>query len=73
MLARGVDVVAGRVVLDELDIGDQRRARVRAFEQIVAQYLVLGDAALERVLDGVDVVYALAGESAVAERICPCR
>ena len=44
-------------------------ARQRAFEQIVAEHRVFGDAALQRRLHRVDVVEALAGEGALAEHV----
>ena len=45
------------------------RTRDRAFEQIVAEHRVFVDAALQRRLEGVDVVEALAGERAFAEHV----
>ena len=69
MLARRVDRIAGRIVLDHLDVGHQRRARQRSFEQIVAQHRVFGDPAVQRRLHRVDVVEPLAGEGALAEHV----
>ena len=69
VLARRVDVVAGRVVLDQLDVADQRGVRQRAFEKVVAQHFVLGKSAPERGFHGIDVVHALAGEGAVVEHV----
>ena len=69
MLTRGVDGVAGRVVLDQFDIGGQGGTRVGPFEEIVAEHGVLADAVLERRLHGVDVVEPLAGEAALAEHV----
>ena len=69
MLARGVREVAGRVVVHEVDVGAQTRARVEALEQIVAEERVLGDAARERRFERVDVVDALADVAALAKEI----
>ena len=69
MLAIGRDIVAGGKLLDELDIGSEPGAREGAFEEIVAEQRVLGDTSLERALEGVDVVDALAGVGAFAEEI----
>src|SRR5690606_40938393 len=63
------DEIAGRVVLDQLDVGDEGRARQRAFDQVVAEHGILGDAVLERRFHGVDVVKPLAGEGALAEQV----
>ena len=48
---------------------DQARAGEHALEQIVAQHRVVGHAALQRGLEGVDVVDALAGVGALAEQV----
>ena len=69
MLAIGRDIVSGRKLLDELDIGGEPGAREGAFEEIVAEQRVLGDASVERALEGVDVVDALAGIGAFAEQV----
>ncbi|MCY1500932.1 hypothetical protein D9M68_349900 [compost metagenome] len=66
MLARHLDLVAGREVLDELDVGDQRATHIGTFEQIVAENGIFLDPALQRRLEGVDMVEALAGEAAFA-------
>ena len=58
-----------RVVVDDLDVGDERGPRVNALEQIVREQRVLGHAAFERRHERVDVVEALAGEDALAEQI----
>ena len=60
---------ARRIVVDQLDVGDQRGARVDALEEIVREQRVLRDAAVERRHEGVDVVEALAGEDPFAEEV----
>ena len=60
---------ARRVVVHDLDVGDERRARVEPLEQIVRQQRVLRHAALERRRERVDVVEPLAGEDALVEEI----
>ena len=69
MLARRGDVVAGGILLDDLDVGDQSGPREDALEQIVAEERVLRNAPRERRLEDVDVVDALAGVGALAEEI----
>ena len=59
----------GRVVVHDFGVGDERGARVQAFEQVVRQQRVFRHAALERGHERVDVVEALAGEDAFAEEI----
>ena len=69
MLARRRDVVARGKFLDHLDVGDQTGARENALQQIVAEHRVLRNAALERGLEDVDIVDALAGIGAFFEQI----
>jgi hypothetical protein len=69
MLARDRDVVAGGEFLDDLDVRDEARAREDAFEQVVAEQRVLGHAAGERRLEGIDVVDALAGIGPLVEQV----
>ena len=69
VLASRVREHARRIVVDDLDVGDERRARVEPFEEVVRQQRVLGHAPLERGRERVDVVEALAGEDAFAEEI----
>ena len=69
MLPPRVRQHARRVVVDQLDVGDERDARVQPFEQVVRQQRVLRDRVLERGDEGVDVVQALAGEDAFAEQV----
>ena len=69
MLALGGDVVAGRELLDDLDVGREARAGEDAFEEIVAEQGVLRHAPGERRLEGIDVVDALAGVGALAEQV----
>ena len=58
----------GKIVHD-FQVGDQRDSGVQPFEQIVREEGVLGHAAVERRLEGVDVIEALAGEEAFLEQI----
>ena len=60
---------ARRVVVDDLDVGDEADAREEPFEQVVRQHGVLGHAALEHAHEGVDVVEALAREDALVEQV----
>ena len=69
MLPLGMRQHVRRIVVDDFGVGDERRARVQAFEQVVRQQRVLGHAALERGHERIDVVEALAGEDAFAEHV----
>src|SRR5207245_8484268 len=69
MLARRRDLVAGRKILEELDVGDQRGAREETLEEVVAEQGVLRHPPLERALERVDVVDPLAGVRAFAEEV----
>src|SRR5690606_5136158 len=69
VLARGIDGITGGIILDQFNIGDQRGARERAFDEVMAEDGVLVEAVLERGFKSIDVIEALAGKSAVAEDI----
>ena len=60
--------IVRRVVVDEMDIGAERGARVRSLEQIVAQQRVGGHASGKRRLKRVDVVDALADVAPLVKR-----
>ena len=62
--ARGLQVV-GRELVEQLDVRDQAGPGEDAFEQVVAQERVLGDAVGHRRLEGIDVVDPLAGVAAL--------
>ena len=61
-------VVAGKIV-DDFEVGAERDARKQPFEQVVAQQRVVRHAAVERALERVDVVDALADVAAFAEEV----
>ena len=69
VLAPRVGEHARRVLVDQLDVRDERDARVQALEQVVRQQRVLRHGVFERRGERVDVVEALAGEDAFAEQI----
>ena len=69
MLPPRVGEHARRIVVHDLDVGHERRARVESLEQIVRQQRVLRHAPLERRRERIDVVQSLAGEDAFAEQI----
>ena len=58
-----------RRVLDQRDVGHRGAARQRAFEQVVAQHLALGQAAGQHRVHRLHVEQALAGEGAFAEQV----
>ena len=69
MLARGRDVVA-RGNSSTTSMSEARPARAKdALEEIVAEQRVVRNPAVERRLEGVDVVDALAGIGALAEQV----
>ncbi|EGF32457.1 hypothetical protein IMCC9480_2462 [Oxalobacteraceae bacterium IMCC9480] len=53
----------------QLGVADQACAGIAAFEQVVAENLVIGQPAVERLFKGVDIVDALADERAFVEQI----
>ena len=65
----GVDIVAGREVLDDLDIGGETGARKDALEEVMAEHGVLGDPPGESPFERVDVVDAFARVGALAEEV----
>ena len=69
VLASGGHVVARRKLLDHLDVGDEAGARERPLEEVVAEQRTFGHAPLERGFEGIDVVDALAGVGAFAEKV----
>ena len=69
MLSRGKCEVLRRVVIDQVDIGAQAGTRVNTFEQIVTEQRILRDAIVERGVEGIDIVNALADVTALVEQI----
>ncbi|MNB96793.1 hypothetical protein D3C75_440060 [compost metagenome] len=67
--ALGVGGVALGVVLVQAHIADQARACIAAFQQVVAEDAVLGQATLQCMLEGVDVIDALAHEGPFVEQV----
>src|SRR3546814_4438711 len=67
--ALDVQRIAARVVLVQLHVADQAGPRIAAFEQVVAQDPVVGEAAVERLLECGDLVDPLADERALAEQV----
>ena len=61
--------IARRVVVEHLDVRDQRGARERALDQIVAEQRVLGEATRRGLLERRDVVDPLAGVGAFGEQV----
>jgi len=69
VVAEGGDVVAGRELVYDLDIGGESGAGEDALEQIVTKERRVRHSAGESSLESVDVVDALAGIGAFAEQI----
>ena len=64
--ARRGDFGVRRIFLEQLDVAHEAAARVAAFEQVVREDRVRRHAAVQRALERVDLVHALAGERARA-------
>ena len=60
---------AGRIVVDDLEIGDQRGSGVESFEKVMRQERVLGHATIKCLFKRVDVVRTLAGVGPFVEQI----
>ena len=67
MFAAGVGAVVRGVVVDDLDIGGEAGAGVGAFDEVVTEQGVAGEAAIEHGVQCGDFVDAFAGEDALAE------
>jgi hypothetical protein len=57
------------VILEHLDVAEQPGARIAALQKIVTENPILGESAVERLLECVDVIDALADERALADPI----
>ena len=64
MLAAGVGAVVGGVVVDDFDVGGQAGAGVGAFDEVMAEQGIAGEALFEHGVEGRDFVDAFAGEAA---------
>jgi hypothetical protein len=60
---------ARRIVIDDLDVGDEGRTGIEALEEVVRQQGILRHAPVERRRERVDVVEPLAGKDAFVEEI----
>ncbi len=67
--AADVRGVVRRILLVQLHVAQQRRARIAALQQVVTQDAIFGKAILQRALERVDVVDALADERTFAEQV----
>ena len=66
---RHIEVVALRIVLGQLDVGDEAGTCVRALEQVVAEDAIRRQPARQREAERVDVIDPLADERAFAEQV----
>ena len=69
VLARRKGEVASWIVVDEVDIGHEPGARVKALEEIVAEQRVLGHAPGERGIERVHVIDAFADVAALVKHV----
>jgi hypothetical protein len=67
--AAHVRAIARGIFLVELHVGEQPRARVATFDQVVAENSIFGKAASQSALEGIDLVDPLAAERALLEEI----
>ena len=58
-----------RVIVDELDIGNEAGPRIGAFDQIVAEQGVFRKAALQHLAQRIHFIDTFAGKDAFAEKI----
>src|SRR5690348_16054142 len=69
MLAARVGAVVRGVVVDDFDVGGESSARVGAFDEVVAEERVAGEALLEHGVERVNLVDALSGEAAFGVKV----
>ena len=69
MLALGVGVVVGRIIVQEFDVCHKRSARVETFKEVVAEQRVFGNAVSQRHLEGVNIVETFARVAAFTEEV----
>src|SRR5690242_726762 len=69
MLAARVGAVVRGVVVDDFNVGGESGARVCAFDKVVTEERVAGEALFEHGMEGVDFVNALAGKAALAVQV----
>ena len=67
--AAHVRAVGGWILLVQLHIAQQAGPRMTAFEQVVAEYPVFGEAATERALERIDLIDAFADERTLAAQV----
>ena len=69
VLARSVDVILHRKILDKLHIAGQGRPGKAAFQKVMRQNRVFADPAVRRGPKGVDVIDAFASERAFGQQV----
>src|SRR6185437_4428489 len=69
VLAPSVREIAGRVIVVDGDVGGETRPRVISLDQVVRQERVLGEAAVRRLLERIDVVDPFAREASLPVEI----
>ncbi len=69
MAALDVAAVAGRIVFDQLHVGEQTRSCMAAFEQVVAENFVFREARAKRFFERIYFVDALTDERSLTEQV----
>src|ERR1700738_841378 len=69
MIAAVVSAEVTGIVVNEFDVGDQSGARVRPFDEVVTQQVVLRKAVFEGLAQNIHFVDALAGKTPFTEQI----
>lgn len=64
-----IGAVARRVGLEQLHVAEQARVCIAAFDQVVAEHAVVGEAAIQGPLEGIHGVDALANEGAAEKQV----
>ena len=69
MQPAGIGAEMGRVIIDDDNVADQPGARVRSFDQIVAQKRIGGEAFSQDSLESFNFIDSLAREAALAKQV----
>ena len=65
----GIGLIGGRILFIQQHVGQQGRAQVAAFQQVMAENPVFRKALTQRALEGVDIVNTLADEGTFGEQV----
>src|ERR1041385_4160345 len=69
MLAHRIAVVISGIIVEKLDVTDERGAGEDRLEQVMTQQCLIGCAIIERLLESIDVIKTFAGVNSFSEKI----